>query len=241
MTVRNNNIGTALVLSLLLTACGVTPITKVETLDAAFSDKAATERLGIIKFDVYVLQPPGTGQAVAGQFGLLGVLAWAAATDAANQRDYSVDAPGVKIYRDALSLLVDRLRSNEAINYVAPTAVLDPDDVELSRHIRHLQLHGTKTPSAEEIAQFCDQHALHFALYSGHWGGVYRGDNTLIMASKWHVYDRGGTKVVSVITRSRSAEPVTQPEDPYAHTDALFTLYQENVGKFLTALKTGGP
>ena len=110
MTMRNNKTGAALVLSLLLAACGVTPITKVETLDAAFSDKAATERLRIITFDVYVLQPPGAGQSVAGQFGLLGVLAWAAAADAANKRDYSVDAAGVKIYREGMVEIATHFR-----------------------------------------------------------------------------------------------------------------------------------
>ncbi|MDJ0807402.1 MAG: hypothetical protein QNJ78_11265 [Gammaproteobacteria bacterium] len=239
---RLQNITTAILISccLLITACASTPTTDIKTYEASIFSGSADATLGIIKFDIRQFEPMGTGQAVAGQFGLLGALVWASAKDAENAANYTVNQRDTQFYRQTLSLLEQRLSDSRRFRYtdVVPNT---RDDVELSRHIRNIRLHGSDAPEPEETTAFCARHQLDLAFYGDHYGGIHDMDNSLVMSSNWRIYDPRGIEVVSVFTRSVNDQISAKTVSEGTRNAALIALFEENMQKFFQVLQQGKP
>ena len=151
-----------------------------------------------------------------------------------------MDTGGVKFYRDALTLLRERMHEVEALQFTELDNALLNDDVALSRHIRDLRLNGSNKLSPDQVAVFCRKNGLDHALSSSHWGGLMKMDDSLFMNSQWDIYDAQGKLVVSVFTRSKYDQTSPDDMDQKSATQTLLALYKENLEKFLNVLKTGG-
>jgi hypothetical protein len=217
------------------------PTTDVQTFDIAINTEATDRTLGLITFDIHQLQPIGTDQAVAGQFGLIGAMVWVAGKNAANDKDFSIDSEGIQFYRDAHSLLSERLPDIETFHFTETPPDIMNDDTALSRHIRDIRLNGSKKLTQEEVISFCNKHRLDYVLFSRHWGGEYAVDNSLFMSSQWNIYDSAGKIKASVFTRSKNEQISPDSMDQEALSQALLALYAENMEKFIVVLNTGKP
>jgi hypothetical protein len=231
----------AILLMLLITGCAINPTTDVKTLDVVFDSKTAQESFGLVQFDIHQIPPMGTDQAVANQFGLIGALVWIAEKKASNAKDFSIDETGVEFYRQTYMRLTDRLNQAVSFRYVEIPDLNIPDDVTLSRHIRDLQLSGSKELKREEIAAFCRDNHLDYALSSRNWGGELSMGESLFMNGQWNIYDTNGKLVASIFTRSTNENLDLDAMDEQMINEALLTLFEENIGRFSDAVNTNKP
>ena len=211
-------------------------------MDPNFADQSQKENIGIVKFDIYTMEPSDSaGSAAAGAAGgLVGALVYTAIKDAQNQKDFSVDTEAVRLHDESVARLVTELEASELVQPVEITSRQDSDPVATSRNIRKSRLYGFDAPTTEEVDEFIKGHGLDYALYSAHFGGDRPGGG-VFLSSKWKIYDKEADEVVSVLTRSVDAEASRKTLTPTTLTDRYLLLFDDNMRKFLSAAKTTSP
>jgi hypothetical protein len=200
----------------------------------------AIKNLGIIKADSYTIKPLDTSQAVASQFGIVGILIGAGIESAKNSFDGSIDEEGVVLYRKSFELLNERLFATPEVHF-KKTASPRIDEVALSKQIRDLRFSGGSAPTHDEITKFTGLHGIDYVLYNNTWSGIYRNSNQLFVASDWRIYDANGREAVFIFTRSVVENPSSSPLPSFLYTDKFLELFSQNVDKFLGTVKSLTP
>jgi len=237
---RSRFVRASLAIALLsLGACAFAPVTKIHSLEPRFTDASQRETLGIVKFEIYLTEPPDFAENVASSAaaaagGLVGGLVYIAIKDAQGEKDYSIEVEAVRLYEESFEMLVERLQESELVEPIETACGANIEPVSISRQIRKCRLYGSSPPTPEVIEEFVEAHSVDYALYSAHHG-YDNPSGGIVLQSNWEIYDKSGTKVVTVMSRSvdQSAERRELPSSEL--TNRYIGLFKKNMEKFFAA------
>ncbi len=210
---------------LLLSGCAATTQYRVEKIEPQFAKSVKhAASLTVAQFDA-ITESEAIERGLS--FGLIGVLVANAATAS------DIETLGIKLQNETLKMLAEE--TNKAnINYKANDALNRTPSEELSKRFKSNRLWGFSDLNDAEVKAFFEKNSdvdfiIHITSY------VFTQYSKLVVATKWIIYDKDGSIVARIETKSLT-ELSEQKMSEEAYLNEMSTLQRKNIKEFLNML-----
>lgn len=211
----------------LLSGCTISTKYTVDEIDQQFSHNIKNSTtMAVAKFDGHT---PSKAMSVGMAFGLLGV----AIADAATASDAEV--LGINLQNKTLKMLEEEISQIKNVDY-KPSDLMEGTTVdEVSERFKSNRLWGFSSLKNEEIeGYFKKKSNIDFIIHITSFVLEYYSD--LIVNTQWMIYNRNGSMVAKIITKTVDEIPRDLTEEAYF--DEIIRFQKKNVKEFIRMLSS---